>query len=338
MAITVVTPADLQTLAEGGKVEPFKAPTEEPAKGAVEGVEKPAQARGPDGKFTTVEDGGKNAPTDKSAKADKSEDDDEGGDDLPEKARKVIGKKHRAMKEAEEFGRREYSERRAAEERAAKLERELEEERAKSRPAPAKKEPPKPADFANAADYTEALVKFRLDEERAKDKAEAEAKRVAEETQARQKKFADRAKIVIEQHPDYEEVVDSIKGTDLEKVHVDVIEFIQESDLGPDLIYHLAKHPDELQRIRTLSPKRQLGELGKLEARLEKASEPTPKLTEVAEGADPNAKPAKVSKAPAPIAPLGTEGNLVVKKDPSQMNFAELRAHREQERRERASR
>ena len=45
---------------------------------------------------------------------------------------------------------------------------------------------------------------------------------------------------------------------------------IIESELGPQLLHHLAVNPDEAERIAELSPRRQLIELGKLEDKLPK--------------------------------------------------------------------
>src|SRR5690242_9627584 len=96
----VVDSSNIEQFVTTGKVDEFKAPdvpqeTIEPAKKAEEATEK-------------VDD-----------KASKDEDDDS---DLPERVRQQIGKKHRAMKEAEEFAEREYNQRRAAEKRADELE------------------------------------------------------------------------------------------------------------------------------------------------------------------------------------------------------------------------
>lgn len=62
---------------------------------------------------------------------------------------------------------------------------------------------------------------------------------------------------------------------------------IAESDVGPQVLYHLAANPDVADRIEALSPVRQVAELGKLEVTL---STPAPK---------------KASDAPAPIKHVG---------------------------------
>ncbi|MFA7279599.1 MAG: hypothetical protein WC100_05850 [Sterolibacterium sp.] len=81
---------------------------------------------------------------------------------------------------------------------------------------------------------------------------------------------------------------------------------VVESDVGPQLLYHLANNPDEAERISKLSPVRQIAELGKLEAQF--------------------AQPAKPSRAPAPIKPLG-QGRAGTS-DPSKMSDTEYKAWR----------
>jgi hypothetical protein len=326
MAIQVTTPQNFQQLIETGKVDAFVPP---------EGGKKPDSAakpddtsksaetppRGADGKFTKAAEG----DTSTTAGAKPEVDDDEGGDDLPEKARKVIGKKHRAMKEAEEFASKSYRERLAAETRAEQAEARLRESEAKSRPATAKTEekpPPKPEDFATVAEYTDALTDYKVEKKFAAEKARQEQERLDAEKAAREREFAKRLVDAKTEFSDFDEVMSSLAGTEMDRVHQDVVEYLQESEHGVRLMYHLAKTPDTLERLRKLSPRRFIAELGKLETKWEKQPEAAVKLSEVAAAAPAPA----VSKAPAPIQPL--EGkNATVEKDPAKMNFQELREY-----------
>src|SRR6267154_1362048 len=136
MAIQVVTPDNFQQLIETGKVPEFKAPDESKTESKAEQQPAGEQARGEDGKFV-AKDAPLDTPAEKSdksstdAKADEVKADDQpkaedsDGEDLPEKVRKKIGAKHRAMKEAEEFAEREFNKRKAAERRADEAEQEL---------------------------------------------------------------------------------------------------------------------------------------------------------------------------------------------------------------------
>ena len=86
-------------------------------------------------------------------------------------------------------------------------------------------------------------------------------------------------------------------------------EIIRDSDVGPDLAYHLGKNPVEAAKIAALPPTRQAVELGKLEARVT-APKPLPK------------------QPPAPVQPVSgiAAGGT---KDPGKMTMAEFKAWRE---------
>jgi hypothetical protein len=60
-------------------------------------------------------------------------------------------------------------------------------------------------------------------------------------------------------------------------------------EIGARIAYHLAKNPEEAERIAALPASRQAVEIGKLEMKL----------------SSPEAQPKKPSKAPEPITPLG---------------------------------
>src|SRR6187431_217308 len=127
----VVTPENFVQLIQTGKVDDFKAPEAPVAE--VKAEVKPAAVaddapRNADGTFkaldTATEKTDKAVTADAKADAGKTEEvvgaTEEGdpnsenyGDDLPEKARKKIGNKHRLMREAEELAEREFDRRKA---------------------------------------------------------------------------------------------------------------------------------------------------------------------------------------------------------------------------------
>ena len=85
-------------------------------------------------------------------------------------------------------------------------------------------------------------------------------------------------------------------------------EIIKDSEIGPDLAYHLGKNPAESARIAGMSPNRQAVELGKLEAAI---AAPKPA--------------ARVPAAPIkPVSGIATGGT----KDPGSMSLSEYRAWR----------
>jgi hypothetical protein len=337
----VVTSENLVQFVQTGQVPEFKAP--EPAKPAAtiapktNGAEVAAPApketsavpaRDDAGKFTKQNEGDKSKTASAPPKKEVAD------EDLSEVVRQKIDKKHRQMKEAEEFARSEALRAMAAERRAEQLQQQLEAAQ-KSGPAPAKSEvpkEPKPDDFATVAEYTDALVTYRVDQRLRDEQTKREREAAEREHEARQREFGKRLNEAKAKHGDFEDVLASIKGTELERVHSDVTEYIQESDQGGELLYHLAKNPDVLDRLRKLSPRKAVAELGKLEAKWEApapAKEETPTLSEVAL---PTARP--VSKAPAPIAPIDSSGIAPVAKKPDEMSVQELREYRRQQDRE----
>lgn len=328
----VVTAENLIEFTKTGKAPEFK-PPEAPKAAPVEPKKEtsaPADLqRDAAGKFTKQTEPAKSetaaAPSPKKEVAE---------EDLSEVVRQKIDKKHRQMKEAEEFARSEALRALAAERRAEQLQQQLEAAK-KSGPAPANSEAPKepqPADFATVAEYTDALVSYRVDQRLRDEQAKRDREAAEKEQAVRAQEFGKRIAQAKTKYDDFEEVLGSIKGTDLDRVHADVTEYIQESEAGADLLYHLAKNPDVLDRLRKLSPRRFIAELGKLEAKWEEKSSPakeqTPTLSEVATTARP------VSKAPAPIAPLDTAGIAPVAKKPEDMSVQELREYRRQQERE----
>jgi len=85
-------------------------------------------------------------------------------------------------------------------------------------------------------------------------------------------------------------------------------EVILDSDLGPDLAYHLGSNPGEAARIASMNPVRQATELGLIQAKLS-APKPPPKI------------PA------APVKPVGGQAKSDVK-DPAKMSMSEYIAAR----------
>lgn len=266
----VVDSTNIEQYITTGKVDDFKPPEAKPSGGTEEIVE-PKKEQIDDPK------------------------DERFGDNLPEHARKVIGKKHSAMKEAEEFAEREYNQRRAAEKRADELERQLADIQQKSRPAIAevKEEPyPQQSDFETVQDYIAACVKHDVKAERAREKAEAEQTRIANEAAQVRANFAERLQSFMKDTPDFEAVT---SAADIELPPA-ITQYILESKKGPQIGYALSKlhsvDPSEVNRILKLSPILAIEEIGQLVTKLDKPAEKPAKTEQV------------VSKAPAPITPI----------------------------------
>jgi hypothetical protein len=347
--VQVVTNENIQELIQNRSVPEFKAPVAveqaaaDSAKATATAVADSAKAteaaketaRGPDGKFVKTEETQAPKPDDTAAqaagKADDSaatEDkwrkavkDERWGDDLPHEAARKIKAKHLVMKEAEEFARDEYRDRKAAEARADQLQRELDAlKNPKSGPDSSEGDEPKPEDFKTVGEYAKALTKYEVAQAKKAESAEQAKNTTKQQIETVQQQFAERIVATAKEIPDYYEVVEA---ADWEVPH-HMQAYLVDSENGARLGYELSKDRALFDRIAKLSPIRAFAELGKLEDKL------FAKKTETPDKGAPAAS-TQVSRAPAPITPLEGKSTTVAK-DPSQMNFAELRAHRQAER------
>ena len=190
----------------------------------------------------------------------------------------ITKQREEARKEAQQ----ERQAREALEARLAALERQP------APQAPKVDEEPQPSQFNDAFEYAKALAEYTADkriaemkQDEAKAKAEAERQKVIDQWASKvQKAKADL--------PDFDDIVASSDVV----VNDDIRDAILESDVGPQILYHLAENEDVAKKIAGLSAKQALREIGKLEARFE------------AKETVPEPKPITRSKAPAPIQPL----------------------------------
>jgi hypothetical protein len=319
--VQVVTNENMLDLIQNRSVPEFKAP-EAPKTDAQpeQKVEKPAETpRGEDGKFVAKVEGEK--PEDKPAQkvAEATDDDDlsQASEAIRKKIDKLVAKKHRAMKEAEEFGRDEARRALAAEARADALQREIEALKGtkSAGPTPSGDEP-KMEDFKTVGEYANAVVEWKLNQKLAERDAKSEKQTQKQQQESAREAFGRRVAEYAKGVEDYYEVV---QAADIE-VPAHIAQHMVESDFGPAMGYFFAKDPQELDRIKALSPIRAIAELGKLEIKLAPAQKAEKPAAEVKE----------ISKAPPPIQPL--EGKTTpVETDPAKMDFKQLRAFREQQ-------
>ena len=91
---------------------------------------------------------------------------------------------------------------------------------------------------------------------------------------------------------DYDEVINEAIEAGL-RIPTNTISFIQESDFSAELTYHLAKNPMEALKLSNMNEREQERFLTKLETKIELKKE---------------LAPIKQSKAPSPIAKVGSQG------------------------------
>jgi hypothetical protein len=183
----------------------------------------------------------------------------------------------------------------------------LEAERA---PKP-KDETPKRDDYADDVAYLEAradhAARKAAAEARAAERNENEGREKQSKHQQAEAKIAqawtEREATFQATAKDYTEVVEPFVQDDLAHFSDGSKRLIVESEVGPQLLYHLATNPEEAERIAELSPLRQIAEIGKLEDKMQKPVR-------------------KTSSAPAPIDPVpqGRSGH----KDPAKMSVTEF--------------
>jgi chromosome segregation ATPase len=149
-------------------------------------------------------------------------------------------------------------------------------------------EKPQPSQFSDAFEYAEALAEYTADKRIGEMKQQEAQAKEAEQRQKVITEWTAKVESAKASLPDFDDIVASSDVV----VNDDIRDAILESDVGPQILYHLAENDEIAKKIAGLSPKQALREIGKLEARFE---------------AKPEAeKPAPIvrSKAPAPIQPI----------------------------------
>lgn len=161
-----------------------------------------------------------------------------------------------------------------------------------------------PLDFETYEEYEEALNKQT---KRAEPKAEQLASKnvdIAFETAVR--KLDDVFDDARDKYDDFDNVIRNPQVN----ITRDMVLTLSELENAGEVAYYLAQHAKESSKIAELSPYKQAIELGKLSDKL----------------LNPPKVEKKTTKAPEPISPVGSGGD-VTQKDPSKMSFKEYEAY-----------
>ena len=142
---------------------------------------------------------------------------------------------------------------------------------------------PQPEQFQDLNEYKAAIKDWTAQKTRRDDRVALEQKKIQEQ-------WGERLKAAKEKYADYEDVLS--KST--VKVSDPVRDAILESDVGPEMLYHLAENPDLGDQLGKMTIARALTRIGKLEAEISGKQAKAPEKTAIAE----------ISKAPEPISPL----------------------------------
>ncbi len=162
--------------------------------------------------------------------------------------------------------------------------------------------PPSPEAFATHAAYVQAVAQWTVEQHEAVKEATTTATQIQtawaqQEAQAKTK-FAD-----------YAEALDA----DTTRYHPAVLQALQTSELGAEVAYHLATHPEDAQRIAALAPVAALRALGRLEAQLSAPVAAPPPPT-------PTPPPTPL---PPPLTPVGGAGPGGSTVSPDQLPYDE---------------
>lgn len=153
---------------------------------------------------------------------------------------------------------------------------------------------PKLEDFRTLEEYQKTLTKWVIAEDK-RERAEAEAKAATDQAlRAEQDGWKAKEKAARKAHDDYDDLMDTVQipvGPGVLAARQAMIE----DENGAELLYYLAGHPKELERIAALSPASAVMAVGKLSASFDKSPAPE------------NGRP-KITGAPKPPPPSGRAG------------------------------
>jgi hypothetical protein len=131
--------------------------------------------------------------------------------------------------------------------------------------------------FQSDDEFIDALTDFKVDFKVAKAKEDIRRETVSAQTQNAWDGKVEAARV---EYPDWDDVFEDARDVQIPKA---MHEAITSSNLGPDILYRLAKDTSEANRLAKLSPVAMGREIGRIEAQIEyersKPEETKPKLT-----------------------------------------------------------
>lgn len=169
------------------------------------------------------------------------------------------------------------------------LRRELQQQAAAEQPRyQPSSEPPKPDQFQSANDYVDALADWKAEQKIAEREFKQQQTKV-------ESSYADREETARDKYHDFQDVVYLSPSEGGPAISEFMAAAIKDSEMGPEIAYHLGKNVAESKRIYALNPLAQAREIGRIEAKL--SANPAPVK--------------KVSSAPEPIKPVTPRSTTV---------------------------
>lgn len=164
--------------------------------------------------------------------------------------------------------------------------------------------------FTTHEDYVEALTEWKVDQRLTAEKQQSKQQDLKSQQDLKLKSYLEKRDAFAKGHDDYFERMADINNIPMS---ITVNEALLDNELGPELIYELAKDPEEYKRICNLSVVQAALEIGKLSERLAK-----PKATEAKQ----------TTKAPKPIEPVGSGSASANSKPLGDLDFEAYKAAR----------
>ena len=207
----------------------------------------------------------------------------------------------------------------------ASLEARLQELESRQAPAPQQADPvsekPQASQFNDAFEYAEALAEWSAEKALEQRDIQEQQRKLDEQRNEVIKSWSAKLEAAKADIPDFDDMVASSNV----QVRDEVRDAILESDVGPQILYHLASDDDYANKLAAMPTNKALKELGKLEVQFERKEAPIEKSETVAR-----------SKAPAPIKPLtagkGTSDVLIDGNGAFHGTYAQWKAARQAKR------
>ncbi|KKL47670.1 hypothetical protein LCGC14_2333230, partial [marine sediment metagenome] len=149
--------------------------------------------------------------------------------------------------------------------------------------------------------FTEALTDWKVDQSLATRDAAQSKSQARTEEQKQNREFLQREAAFVDTHADYGNVADDAQDVlqELKDAGASAVGAIGRvlmlHEQGPELLYYLGQHPDELQRIAKLKPQAAVMSLGGIAASLARTEE---------KGTEVETQTPLVSGAPKPPTPI----------------------------------
>lgn len=168
---------------------------------------------------------------------------------------------------------------------------------------------PKASDFETHEDYVEALTDWKLEQREKINNEKKQKETVLNQVDQARRDFSQKISEFSKTASDFQELIEDLGNV---VVSPALEETLHTSDVGVQVLYELAKNPQEFSRVNGLSPLALAREIGRLESKI---------LSQQS-----SSKEVKTTKAPPPLKTVSS--NTKAAKSPDDMDFQEYKKWR----------